>query len=271
VSFVFKTLLPRVWRRSRQQELTGRSAQIAYFLLFASLPALLVVVGILSKVSIWDFSDPMASLLAMGLPPEIAQPLTDEVKKVADPASSRIFLGSLLGFYLAARAIDAICKGVNAAWGLRDSRPWTHRKVRVLAITIASVAGVALTLILLSIEPALRAWVAKEGGVIGSARIAWLRYPILLFVLHSLIWLVYRLGAERRVGHGWITWGSLGASLGIVAFSFVFHFYVQNVVDLGATYGSLGSAIGLAAFCYFSAYMVLLGAALDCELKQLGY
>ena len=271
MSFIFKTLLPRVWRRSRQQELTGRSAQIAYFLLFASFPALLVIVGLLSKVSIWDFSDPMASLLSMGFPPEIAEPLTMEVERVSDPASSRIFLGSLLGFYLAARAVDAICKGVNAAWGLRDTRPWTQRKAKVVWITVAGVAGVALTLILLSVEPALRAWLAQEGGVAGSAKIDWLRWPILLFVLHSLIWLVYRLGAERRVGHGWISWGSLGASVGVVIVTVVFHYYVQNVADLGATYGSLGSAIGLAAYCYFASYMVLLGAAVDCELKQLGY
>ncbi len=271
MKFVFTTVIPRVWRRSREQELSGRSAQIAYFLLFASLPALWVVVALLSQVSIWDFSDPMASLLAMGLPPEIAQPLTDEVARVSDPSGSRILFGLILGFYLGARAIDAICKGVNSAWGLRDTRPWTHRKLRVVAITLASVAGVALALILLSIEPALRKWFAHQGGVVGSARLVWLRWPILLFVLHSLIWLVFRLGAERRVGHGWITWGSFFASVAVVLVSVVFHFYVQNVANLGATYGSLSSAIGLAAFCYFSAYVVLLGAALDCELKQLGY
>ena len=271
MSFVFKTLLPNVWRRAREQELSGRSAQIAYFLLFASLPALLVVVAILSQVSFWDFTDPMASLLAMGLPPEIAQPLTDEVERVSDPAGSRILLGGLLGFYLGARAIDAICKGVNAAWGLKDARPWTQRKLTVIAITLASVAGVALALILLSIEPALRKWFDQEAGLAGTARLFWWRWPVLLFVLHSLVWLVFRLGAERRVGHGWITWGTLCASLAVVGVSIGFHFYVQNVADLGATYGSLSTAIGLAAFCYFSAYVVLLGAALDCELKQLGY
>lgn len=271
MSFIFTQLLPGVWRRSREQELSARSAQIAYFLLFASLPALVVVVGILSQVSIWDFSDPMASLLAMGLPPEIAQPLTDEVARVSNAAGSRIVFGTILGFYLGARAVDAICKGVNAAWGLRDSRPWTHRKLRVIAITTAGVAGVALALILLSVEPALRAWFEHQGGVESSARLFWLRWPILLFVLHSLIWLVFRLGAERRVGHGWITWGSFCASIAVAVVSWVFHFYVQNVANLGATYGSLSSAIGLAAFCYFSANVVLLGAALDCELKQLGY
>ena len=271
MSFFFRTLLPRVWRRSRGQELSGRSAQIAYFLLFASFPAMLVVVGVLSQVSLWQLTNPMDSLLAMGLPLEIAEPLTQEAQRVSDPALSRIVFGMALGMFLAARAVDAICKGVNAAWGIRDSRPWTHRKVRVLAITLAAVSGVSLVLVLLSQEPALQRWLSQSHGEVGNARLIWIRWPLLFFVLHSLIWLVYRLGAERRVGHGWITWGSLGASIGVVAVTICFNYYVQNVVNLGATYGSLGSAIGLAAYCYFCAYTVLIGAAVDCELKQLGY
>ena len=34
-----QALVPRVARRMRRQELSGRSAQIAYYLLFASFPA----------------------------------------------------------------------------------------------------------------------------------------------------------------------------------------------------------------------------------------
>lgn len=271
MSFVLGTLLPKVWRRAREQELSGRSAQIAYFLLFASFPALMVIVVLLGQVTVWELSKPMESLLAMGLPLEIAEPLTQEMNQVANPAISRILFGVGLGVFLAARAVDAICKGVNAAWGIRDRRPWTQRKARVLAITAAGIAGVSLLLVLVSIEPTLRAWFLHRGDELGSARLTLMRWPILVFVLHSLIWLVYRLGAERRVGHGWISWGSLAASLGVVVVTVMFHFYVQNVVDLGATYGSLGSAIGLAAYCYFCAYTVLLGAAIDCELKQLGY
>ena len=264
-------LLPRVFRRIRQQELSGRSAQIAYYLLFASFPALMVVVVLLGKVTAWEVAQPLESLLAMGLPMEIAEPLTKEMNQVVDPAATRPLFGLGLGLFLAARAVDSICKGVNAAWGIRDERPWTQRKVRVLGITAAGVAGVSLLVVLLSVEPSLRAWLSHRGDELGTARLSMMRWPILFFVLHSLVWLVYRLGAERRQGHGWISWGSLSASVGVVLVTVMFHYYVQNIVDLGATYGSFGSAIGLAAYCYFCAYSVLVGAAIDCELKHLGY
>jgi len=271
MNFIMKTLLPRLWRRSRRQELSGRAAQIAYFLLFATFPAILLMVGVLSQISVWDISNPSESLLAMGLPIKIAEPLAQEAQRIANPAASSVLFSSVLGFYLAARAVDSICGGVNAAWGLRDPRPWSQRKVRVLLITAASIAGTALSVLLLSIEPVIRAWFDKDGLTFGDTRLVWLRWPILLFVLHSLIWLVYRLGAERRVGRGWITWGTSTAAVGVVVVSYLFGFYIQNIADLGATYGSLGSAMGLAAYCYLASYMVLLGAALDCELKQLGY
>ena len=91
-----------------------------------------------------------------------------------------------------------------------------------------------------------------------------------MLIIHQIVWVIYRFGAERGIGKRWITWGSLVATLGLLSVIGGFKLYVERVADLGATFGSLSTAMGLAILCYLCTFTVLIGAALDCELKRGG-
>ncbi|MFT4055228.1 MAG: YhjD/YihY/BrkB family envelope integrity protein, partial [Novosphingobium sp.] len=47
-----------------------------------------------------------------------------------------------------------------------------------------------------------------------------------------------------------------------------FGLYVANFGNYDATYGSLGAAMVLLTWLYLSAYVLLLGAELNCELER---
>lgn len=50
--------------------------------------------------------------------------------------------------------------------------------------------------------------------------------------------------------------------------TFGFGLYVANFGNYDATYGSLGAAMVLLTWLYLSAYVLLLGAELNCELER---
>ena len=263
---VLKGLLGRI----ASQELGGRAAQSAYFSLAAVLPALMIIVAAVGALDFWDNGPWLETLMGMGLPDQLSQPLISEIENLtAGPVGSKIAVSLMIGLYLAARAVDAILRGVNAAWGLRDERPWRHQKLRVLLLTVVILGGVLGMIGMLSMESRVREWLYAQGAISRqlSTLVLWMRWPTVLLLLHQMIWAVFRFGAARRLGRRWVSFGSLFSTGGLLLVMAGFRHYVTQVTDLGATYGSLGTAMGLAFFCYFCSFVVLIGAALDCELS----
>jgi len=250
----------------REDELTGRSAQIAFYMLFAIFPVLLVVVSAFGFLDLSEEVGRLEVILQSALPPEVAGPLLDEVHRVTSgSAGGRLVLGLGLALWLAFRAVGATLRGVHAAWGIRDPRPWYQVSLRIIGLTLSCVLGVVLMVVALSAGDAAMGWLVDHGFV--PPRVgAWVvygRWPVVLLLLHQLVHLLYRSAAASRRIHTWFTRGSLAATLGWVLVTVGFRVYLGQVVDLGATYGSLGTVIGLALYLYACALVVLLGAKLD--------
>ena len=66
----------------------------------------------------------------------------------------------------------------------------------------------------------------------------------------------------------WLTPGSVLATVLWLIVTIGFGLYVADFGSYHATYGSLGAAIVLLTWLYFSAYILLLGAELNCELER---
>ena len=66
----------------------------------------------------------------------------------------------------------------------------------------------------------------------------------------------------------WMSPGSVGATLAWLAATAAFGIYVANFGSYDATYGSLVAAVVLLTWLYLSAYILLLGAEVNCELER---
>ncbi len=250
----------------REDELTGRSAQIAFYMLFAIFPSMLVVISAFGFLDLSQEVGRLEVILDSALPPEVSGPLLQEVHRVTGGATGgRLLLGLGLALFLAFRAVGATLRGVHAAWGMRDPRHWTQVSLRIVLLTLAGVGGVVLMVLALAAGEAALTWLTVHAGLPETWRlvVAWARWPLVLLLLHQLVHLLYRAAAEARRGHTWFSRGSIAATLGWVAVTQGFRLYLGEVVDLGATYGSLGTVIGLAMYLYFCALVVLLGAKFD--------
>lgn len=253
-------------RSAQQHEIVDRAAQMAYFLLFAVFPFLVALLGVLSWFDLADEIQALETLVSDAFPAVVADLIVGEVHRIVYAnASGRIVVGFAVSIYSSQRAIAAAIRGVNAAWGTREGRNFFVRRGIGLVITIATMASAVVALLLMTLG-SVGIDLARDSGWIDAGlgdALRILRWPIVLLMLHGIINLLYRFGANTPLTWSWSTWGSLLSTFGIVFVTLIFQFYANRIADLGATYGSLGAAIGLLLYFYLLAQTVLVGAEVD--------
>ena len=249
-----------------EHQIIDRAAQMAYFLLFAVFPFLVALLGVLSLFDLSDEVHTLEALIADTFPDVIGDLLVDEVHRVAfADAGGRIVVGLAVSLYASQRAIAAGIRGVNTAWGSGDGRNFFVVRGIGIVITLATMVSAVVATLLLTLGAVAIEWVTQRGWLDGALATALtlLRWPIVLLMLHGIINLLYRFGANTPMKWSWSTYGSLTATAGIVIVTVGFQAYVEGVADLGATYGSLGAAIGMLLYFYLIATTVFLGAEVD--------
>jgi membrane protein len=96
------------------------------------------------------------------------------------------------------------------------------------------------------------------------------RWLVALLVVLSGIWVLYRFaptGPGARVR--WLNAGAVMTVVVWAAGSWGFSFYLRNFAAYNEVYGSIGAVIALMMFLYITIFVVLLGAALNAELREL--
>ncbi len=81
--------------------------------------------------------------------------------------------------------------------------------------------------------------------------------------------LLYRWGPDRDAARfRWVSPGAVLATVVWVAASIGFSIYTSNFGDYNETYGALGAIVVVMLWLYITAYVVILGAELNCELER---
>ena len=96
-----------------------------------------------------------------------------------------------------------------------------------------------------------------------------LRWTVAIGTVMLALGLLYRYGPNRRgmARAKWISPGAVAATLLWALATWAFTVYLQNFANYNKIYGSLGAVIVLLLWLYISAFVCLLGAALNAELE----
>ena len=80
---------------------------------------------------------------------------------------------------------------------------------------------------------------------------------------------LYRFAPSRREARWqWLSVGGVAAAILWLVSSALFSWYIANFGHYNVTYGSLGAAIGMMMWMWISAIAVLLGAQLNAEIEH---
>ncbi|MDS9466801.1 YihY/virulence factor BrkB family protein [Paracoccus sp. MBLB3053] len=246
------------------------AAGVAFYAMFAVFP------GLAALFALWGlWYDPQ---LIEGyihtadefIPSGAADIIYGQVNSLIAAGRTQLGWATAISFLIAtisARAgVDALVRGLNAAYGVRShSTIWGFVLAYLLTLVIVGVVILGLAVIIIvpvafNFLPATPA----RNWMIGS--VPWL--AIFLIVL-IVIGILYRFGPNVKTPRTAIfTWGSVFAALAWAVASYGFSTYLGSFNSYNRIYGSIGAVIALLMWFYLGGFSVMLGALINLELSR---
>jgi len=239
---------------------------IAFYTLFSLFPLILGIVSVLS------FFGPNSQEEQAKLVESIAAVLPVSSDYIGQQIQSVVRTRAITGMFsflalvwASSTAFGAIRKGINAAWGIRKTRPYL--KERLIDIALVFGAGIVVLVILFStaaigvLREVVQALDPQAEGI-NPGIWQWLSgliTPIISFITFVVLYVfIPNTGVKFR--DAWP--GALVASVAFYAANWGFVWYVTTYgpTTYNLLYGSIGGVVALLTWAYLSSIIVLLGA-----------
>jgi membrane protein len=262
-----KQLALRTWRESRDDDVFGSAAQLAYYFLLALFPLLIFLTSAVGFLP--DVQDSLLNTLAKVAPPEAMKLVRETLSDVVSHRSGGLLsLGLIASLWSASSGVASLMDALNRAHAVEESRPFWRRRLKAIALTLAMSLLVAGGSLLIMIGHRLGGWLEQAFNI--SAALALIStilgyltgFALLLVGIETL----YYFGPDIKRGQRRVKPGALFASIGIVIGSLLFSFYVRVGPSASATYGSLGAVVTLMLWLYLVGLMLLIGGEINSEV-----
>ena len=204
------------------------------------------------------------------LPDKTRALLEEQVRSVASSSggalSFTVVVSLALAVWSASSGVAHLVEAINIAYD--GDRPGSIVKRRGLALvlTAGAAVGAVVTLVTITIVPALLADSVPTGP-------RWL--------LNAAIWLVvaaafvaglsvlYRVGPHRETAKWrWVSTGSAVAMVIWLLASIALSVYATNLGSFNETYGSLAAIVILQVWLFLTAFAILVGAEVNAEMEH---
>jgi membrane protein len=246
------------------------SAGVAFFALMAVIPG---VTALVSLVGI--FGDPhwvSDQITALGglAPDAVVTIIHEQVNSLLKNDNSTLLAGSIfnlvLALWSALQGTRWVLMALTAVNRRAEQRTFVRKYVQAGVFTLYGMGLSLLAVLLMGAAPLALAFFNLGTGV--DTMLLLLRWPVLGGAAVAVAIILYRWGPRRRPPPWrWLWPGAVGAPIMWVIASSVFTFALREFPAFGAGYGALASVVALLLWLYLTAFVFLLGGALNAELE----
>ena len=258
----------------QRDDTLGIAAQLAYYLILALFPFILVLVSLLGTFGSEELASEVLGYFQRVMPEqayEIIKDFTDNIISGKAEAPGLFTFGILFTIWAASGAFAALINALNRAYDVQETRPfWKVRSIAIL-MTLGLSVLILIGVLLLVLGPQIGEAIANVFGLERTFLVVWevARWPVALFFMMFTVALLYYFAPDVDQPFRWITPGGLiGVVLWVLA-SVGFNFYVSNFGSYNKTYGSIGAVIVLLLYLYISSLTILFGATLNATLVRM--
>ena len=269
----FRALKATVLEFQRDDAL-GIAAQLAYYLILALFPFILVLVSLLGTFGSEELASEVLGYFRQVVPQqayEIIETFTANIISGRAEAPGLLSFGIIFTIWAASGAFAALINALNRAYDVQETRPfWKVRGIAIL-MTLGLSVLVLVGVLLLVLGPQIGKTIADLFGLEETFLLVWdiIRWPVALFFMVFTVALLYYFAPDANQPFRWITPGGLIGVLLWVLASVAFNFYVSNFGSYNKTYGSIGAVIVLLLYLYISSLTILFGATLNATLVRM--
>lgn len=265
----WKDIFWRVYNGLNEDRILMNAAAVTFYALLALFPAIAALVSIYGL-----FADPQQIAnqldnLSGVLPGGGMQVIKDQLTRVAAQGNGSLTIGVIIGvlvsLWSANGGMKALFDALNVVYGEEEKRSFLRLNAITLTVTLGMLCFAVVALVAIVAVPViLHALPSFLGTVIN-----WARWPVMAALIAVVLAFIYRYAPSRdEPKWRWISWGSVFAAVGWLAFSAAFSFYAANFGTFNRTYGSLGAVVGFMLWMWLSTTVILLGGKLNAEIEH---
>jgi membrane protein len=264
-------LLKRLYQKYDDHDVSDIAAALSYYFFFSLFPFLFFLATLTaylplgtSVTALLDRMRPVMPAQAMAL---IEQHVTD---LIARPRPKLLTFGLLITLYSASRGVDAVRKGLNLAYDVKETRPFWRTELMAFGATIGGALLMLVGLAALIAGGSAGFWLARHLGVESAYLFvwSWLRWPVTAAVIMLVAALGYYELPDVEQKFRYITPGSVLGTLIWLLATWGFSVYVSHFGNYNVTYGSIGGVIILMTWFLISGFIFLMGGEINAILEH---
>lgn len=245
------------------------AANASFYIILSVFPTIMLIVTLLP-----NFGMETKELLEgmKGLVPEILYPLLEKILWDLGGNSTGILLSAAapVAIWSASAGLYCIRRGLNAIYGLRESRSFLRNRLNSMIYTVLLILALVLTLVLNGFGKALANYMSSQTvpllKLLGS--IIRLRGLILLIILTTLFTAMYCVFPNRKQSIRFALPGASVAALGWLIFTEGYSLYAKFSGSYPLFYGSLSTiAMGM-VWLYVCISILFYGCVLNIYIER---
>lgn len=258
------SLLKKLWHRIKEDDLSGLSAQLAYYFLLSLFPLLIFLFTLLPYISISQ--DYMLGLLKGYAPAEAMDLIKKNLQDVMDHRHGGLLSFGILGtIWSASNGINALVLAFNKAYNVKETRSFIVSRGMAVLLTFGMVFVLIAAVLLPVFGKQIGLFLFSQFGFSKEFVTIWnmLRWIISALILFLLFTVLYWIAPNMKLRCKTAFPGAAFATVGWILSSLALSFYVGNFGHYSATYGSIGAIIILMIWMYITAFIILLGGEIN--------
>lgn len=253
-------------KQSKKHQIAAYSGQMAYFFTLSIFPMLIFFFSIVSRLNI-NFT--VAQEIFTGvLPPQFGSIITEFIQNTIQVKGNvTISVSGLVTLYSASRAVGALERAINTAYGVDKKRNFILNKIYGMFYTLLFIIILILSLLVPDMVARVFSWINETLNLnlsqVWITLFYWIRRLLLPLITGLLIASIYTYLPNRKI-HLKDTYKgvlfALGASwLANIAFSNI----VIELTDYSILYGSLSAIIAFMIWLYAMGTIIMIGAEIN--------
>ncbi|MCI2779692.1 YihY/virulence factor BrkB family protein [Clostridium perfringens] len=269
--FLRKTVIFLVMfiKKIGDDDIFALGAQLAYYMVLSFIPFLMFLMTLVGFSHL--NSDAVLNLLSNVMPTEAFNLIQSTVIEIVDrEQTGLLWISIALAIWVSSSGFKAVIKGLNKAYGVKETRSYIKLKLISMIYTILLALIVIATLFLFVF-----------GDVIGYFFIKVLEHPEFIYyiwnmlryvvvILIMILFFMFLYNATPCVRLGWLEVipGAVITTLGWISISYIFAYYVNNFSNYSRLYGSLGAVFMFMTWMFITSMILILGGEINAVLAE---
>ncbi|MDK0835121.1 YihY/virulence factor BrkB family protein [Clostridium perfringens] len=269
--FLRKTVIFLVMfiKKIGDDDIFALGAQLAYYMVLSFIPFLMFLMTLVGFSHL--NSNAVLNLLSNVMPTEAFNLIQSTVIEIVDrEQTGLLWISIALAIWVSSSGFKAVIKGLNKAYGVKETRSYIKLKLISMIYTILLALIVIATLFLFVFGDVIGDFFMKVLEHPEFIYYIWnmLRYVVVILIMILFFMFLYNATPCVRLGWLEVIPGAVITTLGWISISYIFAYYVNNFSNYSRLYGSLGAVFMFMTWMFITSMILILGGEINAVLAE---